>query len=184
MKNNKNITQQIVAIAIGSALFAVLMNYGGISIYTNTKLTTAYIIPVIIGAFFGPIPAALVGFIGNFLADTIGGWGYWFDWSFGNLFCALFIGSLNLYGVRIREGIYNIKHAIIFSIIAVLGNAVSFGLITPFFTKIIHGGELVITLAQAQVAVLSNSVVILIVGNIVLFALARRYKKQNNLVEE
>ena len=39
-------TKTIVAVAIGAALFGVLMCYGGIPIFTNTSLTTAMIIPV------------------------------------------------------------------------------------------------------------------------------------------
>lgn len=50
-------TKEIVGVAIGAALFGVLMVYGGITIFTNTKLSSAYVIPVIIGALFGPIPA-------------------------------------------------------------------------------------------------------------------------------
>ena len=69
-------TKEVVGVAIGAALFGVLMVYGGITVFTNTKLSSAYVIPVIIGALFGPIPAALVGLIGNFFADFLGGWGY------------------------------------------------------------------------------------------------------------
>jgi energy-coupling factor transport system substrate-specific component len=76
-------TKTVVAIAIGAALFGVLMNYGGIPVFTNTKLTTAMIIPVIVGAMFGALPAAVACAVGNLIADLIGGWGYWFDWSIG-----------------------------------------------------------------------------------------------------
>ena len=177
-------TQNIVAIAIGSALFGVLMNYGGIPVFTNTKLSSAYIIPVVIGALFGPIPAALVGFIGNTFADFLGGWGYWIDWSLGNLFACFFIGSLPLYGARIKEGIFTKRHAIIFAIVSVIGIAVSFGVLTPIFTTWFFGGELSITVLQAQAAVLANSAVVLIIGIPLLFLLTKRYKKQFNLVEE
>ena len=74
-------TKTIVAVAIGAALFGVLMCYGGIPIFTNTSLTTAMIIPVIVGALFGPLPAMVCCGVGNVIADLIGGWGLWFDWS-------------------------------------------------------------------------------------------------------
>lgn len=177
-------TKEIVAVAIGSALFGFLMVFGGIQVFTNTKLTTAYIVPVIVGAFFGVIPAALVGFIGNFIADTIGAWGYWIDWTIGNAFACFFIGSLSLYGANIKKGVFEIKHAVIFSIISVIGIAISFGIITPIVTTLLYGGEIVITYAQAQAAVISNSIIVLGVGNPILFLLASRYKKENNLTEE
>lgn len=177
-------TKEIVAVAIGSALFGFLMVFGGIQVFTNTKLTTAYIVPVIVGAFFGVVPAALVGLIGNFIADTIGAWGYWIDWTIGNSLACFFIGSLSLYGANIKKGIFTVKHAIIFSIISVIGIGVSFGIVTPLITTLLYGGEIVITYAQAQAAVISNSIVVLVVGLPILFLLAERYKKQNNLIEE
>lgn len=182
----KNIfrTQNIVAIAVGSALFGVLMIHGGIPVYTNTKLTSAYIIPVVVGALFGFVPAALVGFFGNLLADAIGGWGIWYDWAIGNLVAAAFIGSLSFYGARIREGIFKWKHAILYILVSSIGNWLAFGLITPIFTQLFQGGELNLTLFQAQWAVLSNIAVIVLVGTPILFFLARHFAKQNNLVKE
>ena len=50
-------TKTIVGIAIGAALFGVLMNFGSIRVTTNTSLTTSYIVLPIVGALFGPLPA-------------------------------------------------------------------------------------------------------------------------------
>lgn len=177
-------TQTIVAIAIGAALFGVLLVYAGIPIYTNTRLSLAHLIPVIVGALFGPIPAALSGFFGNVFADLISGSGYWFDWSIGNGVAGFFIGLLPFYGAKITDGIFKVKHAIIFAIVSVIGQAVSFGVIVPIFTLLFFGGELTITFAQAWNAVIANSVVLIVVGIPLLFALANRYKKQSNLIEE
>ena len=87
-------TKTIVGIAIGAALFGVLMNFGSIRVTTNTSLTTSYIVLPIVGALFGPLPAFLTGLIGNTIADLIGGWGLWFDWSFGNAVAGFFMGLL------------------------------------------------------------------------------------------
>jgi len=177
-------TQTVVGIALGSALFGVLMVYGGIPVFTNTKLSLAYVVPVIVGALFGPIPAALAAFFGNVFADLIGGWGFWFDWSIGNLVAGFIIGLLPLYGANIKEGIFTVKHAIIYSVSAILGTALAFGLITPFFTLLFFGGELKITYLQAQSAVISDASVLIVIGVPLLFALASRYKKQTNLAKE
>lgn len=177
-------TKEVVGVAIGAALFGVLMVYGGITVFTNTKLSSAYVIPVIIGALFGPIPAALVGLIGNFFADFLGGWGYWIDWSIGNFFACFFIGSLQLYGARIKRGIFTTKHALIFSIVSILGIGVSFGLITPLLTLLLFSGEVTITFSQAFAAVISNATVVLVVGIPLLFGLSKRYESQSNLIEE
>ena len=94
-------TKTIVGVAIGAALFGVLMVFGGIKIFSNTSLTSAMVVVVVVAALFGPVPAALTAGIGNVIADLIGGWGFWFDWSFGNLVLGLFVGLLPLYGAKI-----------------------------------------------------------------------------------
>lgn len=178
-------TKTIVAIAIGAALFGVLMNYGGIPIFTNTKLTTAMIVPVIVGSMFGPVPAMLACFVGNVIADLIGGWGFWFDWSIGNAVLGFIVGLLPFYGAKITEGVFKVSHAIIYAVICILGNAFAFGLITPIFTLLFFGGELTITYAQAFAAVLSNSTILIVIGIPILIALAARYARGTNLkVEE
>lgn len=177
-------TQTIVGVAIGAALFGVLMNYGSIKVFTNTSLTTAMIVPVIVGSLFGPLPAACAAGIGNVIADLIGGWGFWFDWSIGNACLGLFVGALPLYGAYIEDGIFEIKHMIIYAVLCIIGCAISFGAITPLFTVIFYGGELSITLIQSAVSSVSNIIVLLVIGIPVLKVLANRNKRGQNLKAE
>lgn len=65
-------TRTIVGVAIGAALFGVLMNFGGIRVFTNTSLTTAMLVDVIVGGLFGAVPAAVAAFFGNVISDLIG----------------------------------------------------------------------------------------------------------------
>lgn len=177
-------TKTIVGIAIGAALFGVLMNFGGIKVTTNTSLTSAYIVLPIVGALFGPLPAALTGLLGNTIADLIGGWGLWFDWSFGNAVAGLFIGLLPLYGAKINDGVFQVKHAVIYAISTILGIAIGFGLVTPLLTVLFYSGELTITWIQAEAAIISDASVSIIVGIPVLFALAKRNAKMSGLSKE
>ena len=177
-------TKTIVGVAIGAALFGVLMNYGGIRVFTNTSLSTAMIVPVIVGALFGPLPAALAAFFGNVIADLIGGWGFWFDWSFGNAVAGFFIGLLPIYGAKIGEGVFNVKHAIIYAIVTVLGVGIGFGLVTPLLTVLFYSSELTVTWIQAEAAIISDASVAVVVGIPVLFALARRNARKTNLSKE
>lgn len=177
-------TKTIVGVAIGAALFGVLMVYGGIRVTTNTSLTSAMIVPVVVGALFGPVPAALAAGIGNTIADLIGGWGFWFDWSAGNLVLGLFVGALTLYGARINDGVFKIKHAIIYVICVLVGNAFAFGLVTPFLTYAWYSSELTITWIQAWSAIVSNASVQIVLGIPVLFALAKRNARGTNLTKE
>lgn len=177
-------TKTIVGIAIGAALFGVLMNFGGIKVTTNTSLTSAYIVLPIVGALFGPLPAALTGFLGNVISDLIGGWGMWFDWSLGNAVAGFFIGLLPLYGAKISDGIFEVKHAIIYAILTIIGVGIGFGLVTPFLTVLFYSSELTITWIQATAAIISDATVSIVVGIPVFFALAKRNIKKTNLSKE
>ena len=177
-------TKTIVGIAIGAALFGVLMNFGSIRVTTNTSLTTSYIVLPIVGALFGPLPAFLTGLIGNSIADLIGGWGLWFDWSFGNAVAGFFMGLLPLYGAKIEDGVFSVKHAIIFAIVTIVGVGIGFGLVTPVLTYLFYSSELTVTWIQAWAAIISDASVSIIVGVPVLFALAKRNAKGTNLSKE
>ena len=177
-------TVTLVSVAVGAALFGVLMVFASIPVFTNTMLTAAMIIPVIVGALFGPLAAFIACGLGNIIADMIGGWGIWFDWSVGNAFLGLFVGTLPLYGARIRDGIFTVKHAIIYAVVCVVGVAISMGIIIPIMTAIFYAADLEITMIQALVGGIANIGVLLIVGIPLLFLLANRFSKRSNLKEE
>lgn len=177
-------TKTIVAIAIGAALFGVLMVWGSIPVFTNTSLTSAMVVPVVVGALFGPLPAFATLLVGNCLADLIGGWGFWFDWSVGNGVLGLFVGLLPMYGADIKNGIFKVKHAIIYTICCILGNAIAFGIVTPVMTALFYSADLEITFIQSLAGGLSNTAVLVIIGIPVLVLLSKRYASRTNLVEE
>lgn len=177
-------TRTIVAIAIGAALYGVLMVFGGIPVFSNTQLTTAMIVPVVVGGLFGPLPALVTCGVGNVIADLIGGWGLWFDWSIGNAVMAFCVGLLPLYGANIKEGVFTVKHAIIYAICCILGNVLAFGIVTPIFSYLLYATDLNITFLQAFAATLGNSAVLVIIGIPVLILLAKRFKSRTNLSQE
>ena len=173
-------TKTNVAVAIGAALFGVLMNYGGIPVFTNTSLTTAMIVPVVVGAMYGALPAAVAAGVGNVIADLIGGWGLWFDWSIGNLCAACFVG-LGAYMLMNR---FSTKNVVIYIVLCVLGNGLAFGVVTPILTAIFYGSELNVTFIQAIYGSLSNILVEVVVGLPVLYLLSKRTAARTNLEEE
>jgi energy-coupling factor transport system substrate-specific component len=177
-------TRTLVAVAVGAALFGVLMVYASIPVFTNTQLTSAMIIPVVVGALFGPLPAFATLLIGNVLADTIGGWGYWFDWSIGNGVLGFCVGTLPLYGAKIDEGIFKVQHAVIYTVIVIVGNALAFGIITPLLTALFYAADLEITFLQAFASGLSNTLVLVVAGIPILILLSKRFGKRKDLKEE
>lgn len=177
-------TKTIVAVAVGAALFGVLMVYGGIQVFTNTSLTTAMIVPVVVGGMFGPVPAMVTLLIGNIFADFLGGWGMWFDWSIGNAVMGFCVGLLPIYGARIMNGVFKITHMIIYAVCCLLGNIIAFGLVTPIFSSVFYGAELKLTFIQAAVASVSNVLILVVVGIPVLILIANRAAARTNLKTE
>lgn len=177
-------TRTIVGVAIGAALYAVLMIYGGIRVNTNTNLTTAMIVPVIVGALFGPLPAAVACGLGNILADIIGAWGIWFDWSIGNAVMGFFVGMLPAYGANISEGLFTTKQKWLYVLFVAIGNVVGIGLVAPLLTSAFYSGELTITIAQAWFAIPSNLIVQIVIGLPILMGLAKRNASHQNLSKE
>ena len=177
-------TRTIVTVAIGAALFGVLMNYGGIPIFTNTSLTTAMIVPVVVGALYGPLPAAVAAGVGNTVADLIGGWGMYPAWSIANAVAALFIGALPLYGAYIHEGKFDTKHMVIYVICVLVGNAIAFGVVAQALTVVFEGGDMNVSLLQGLYASVGNILVECVIGIPVIKLLANRFKNRTNLTEE
>ena len=174
----------IVTVGVGAALFGVLMNYGGIPIFTNTSLTTAMIVPVVVGAMYGPVPAAVACGVGNVIADLIGGWGLYPAWSIANAVAGLFVGALPLYGAYITDGKFEIKHMIWYLVCLIVGNALAFGLVAQVFTVIFEGGDLNVSLIQGLYASVGNILIEAVVGIPVIKLLANRYASRSNLTEE
>ena len=177
-------TKTVVGVAIGAALFGVLMNFGSIKVFTNTNLTTAMLVSVIVGGMFGPLPAFVAAGVGNVIADLIGGWGLWFDWSVGNAVLGLFVGALPLYGAKIEDGVFTVKQMIIYTILCILGNALAFGVVTPIMTALFYGGELTVTFLQSLTGGVSNCAVLIIAGIPLLKAMAARNARNSNLTKE
>jgi energy-coupling factor transport system substrate-specific component len=173
-------TKTIVAVAIGAALFGVLMNYGGVPVFTNTSLTTAMIVPVVVGSMYGALPAAVAAGVGNVIADLIGGWGLWFDWSVGNLVAGCFVGL----GAYLLMSGFTAKNIIAYILLVVLGNGLAFGVVTPILTSIFYGSELNVTFLQAIWGSLSNILVEVVIGLPVLYLIYKRTAARSNLEEE
>jgi len=176
-------TFTLVSVAVGAALFGVLMVYASIPVFTNTNLTAAMIVPVVVGGLFGPLPAFITMGVGNMIADMLFG-GFWPAWSVANAVLGLFIGALPLYGADIRKGKFTIIHAAIYAVLVVVGNAIAFGFVAPFITQYILGIDAELSLLQAIPASIANIAVQIIVGIPLLFLLSRRFASRTNLQEE
>lgn len=167
-------TKTILGVLVGAVAFGLLMNYCSILVYSKVYFTTSMIVPVIVGAFFGPLPAAVATGLGNILADFIRQSEIYYNWAIGNAVLGLFVGSLPLYGVNIRKGIFEIRHIVLFALLCVIGCGFSFIGVVPIFTAIIFDGQLQITLTETVIGSIMDIVVLLVLGIPILQFLANR----------
>ena len=128
-------TMTLIAIAIGAIVFGLLMVLGNIQIFGGISLPMAMLVPVVIGAYFGAVPAFIALFMGSIAMDLLIVLGMKFDYAVGFGVFALFVGAFHLYGARVDKGIFTIKHAIMLVVFCGIGQIVAFGLVTPFLTS-------------------------------------------------
>ncbi len=177
-------TKTVVGVALGAILFAVNIVYIQFPIFTQVQFSLAPLVVVIVGALFGPTACGISMMFGNFLADMIGGWGFWFDWTIADFFYGFIIGLLPIYGAKISEGIFTKKQIITFAILALLGPLFSYVIITPIFTTIWYQGEVEINRIQGLIAGLTNGLMSVILGIPILKLMASRNLKKMNLTED
>ena len=172
-------TKMIVTLGLLAAIEIVFSRFLSINAW-NIKIGFSFVPLAVAGMLYGALPAGITAVI----ADLIGGWGMWFDWSIGNAVMGFCVGLLPIYGARIKEGVFTVKQAILYAVCCILGNMVAFGVITPVFSYLLYASDLNVTFLQAFAATLGNSAVLVIIGIPVLLVLAKRYKARTNLTED
>ena len=95
-----------------------------------------------------------------------------------------FIGALPLYGAYITEGVFEVKHMVIYIICILVGNALAFGVVAQVLTVVFEGGDMNVSLLQGLYASIGNILVEGVIGILVIKLLANRYKSRTNLSEE
>lgn len=172
MKSNKYIQKfigdwnikTILCVLIGAVVFGFLMNFCSILVYSKIYFTSSMIVPVVVGAYFGPLPAAIATGLGNIFADIFRQSDIYYNWAIGNAVLGLFVGALPLYGVNIRKGIFEVKHIVLYSLLCVVGCGFAFIGIVPVFTVIFFDGQLQIILIETVIGSIMDIVALLVLG--------------------
>lgn len=176
--------KDIVAVGIGAAVFVILFRFIAIpSGLPNTEIQIAYGFLALMGALFGPIPAALIGFIGHTIKDFTTYGSAWWSW----IFCSGLIGlAFGFIGkkFKLEEGIFTKKDMIYFNIFQVVSNAVVWGLVAPTLDVIIYAEPANKVYAQGIFSVISNSISAGIVGTLLMIAYAASRTKKGSLSKD
>ena len=180
MKYFKFSVKQLVATAIGAALFFVLARFASIPVFANTTITFQYAIVGFFAAIFGPITGLLIGLIGHALADLSWGWGIWWSWVVASAVVG-FISGFILKAGKIEEGGFSKSDVVRFIIGSLIVHAVAWGLIAPGGDIIIYAEPADKVFVQGLVAGAGNFVTTAIVGSLLLFGYSRTRVKSGSL---
>jgi len=176
-------TKSVVAIGIGSALYAAL-SFISIPIGPNTSFRIAIAILTIFGALFGPVVGFLVGFIGHALNDALAWGSVWWSWVFLSAILGLFAGFVNIdKKFDPLKGLMDRKHVIqlyVFAFVSIFAAS----LVAYLGDVFLYGEPADKVWIQIILASISNFVVIAAVGIPAVTAIGRMNKSRKNLEEE
>ncbi len=174
-------TRELVATALGAALFFVLFSYVKIpSFIPNTSIHTAYGVAAFFAVVFGPISGGIIGLFGHFLSDTILWGGAWWSWVIASGF-AIFITGLCWRKINIEDGEFGKKEIIIFNVFQAIGHIVAWLLIAPVLDIIIYAEPASKVFAQGVFASISNAISCGVIGTLILLAYVRTRVKAGSL---
>lgn len=181
MKNNG--VRNVVAIAIGAAIFFILNRFVQIPLpVPNTSLQTSYGFLALFAAVFGAVPAALAGFIGHALTDLTYG-SIWISWVLSTAVVGFGLGVL-MKDIPLEQGIFNTKHKIRFIIGQLIVNLIAWGAIAPVLDILIYAEPANKVFLQGIVAAVVNALSTGLIGWLLIEAYVRTRTKSGSLSEK
>ena len=172
----------IVAIGIGAAIYFLLARFVAIPIFANTYLSFQYGILGFFAAAFGPIAGLLIGLIGHALSDFTG-YGLWWSWIATSAVVGL-AGGFLLRGVNLEEGEFNKINAIRFIVGSIVIHMVAWVGIAPTLDILIYAEPADKVYMQGLAAGISNCIVTVVIGTLLLFAYSKTRTKTGSLNRE
>lgn len=177
-------TKTIVATGLGAALFTLLFMYVKIPTgIPETDIQTAYGIGGFFAALFGPIAGGLIALIGHALSDSIQYGSAWWSWVIASGMTCFIIG-LSYPKLKVEEGEFSVKDAILFNVYQIIANAVSWIVIAPVLDIVIYAEPVNLVFTQGIVAAISNAVSVGIIGTILLALYSKTRSKKGSLTKE
>jgi len=174
-------TRTIVATGIGAALFMLLFMYVKIpSPIPETSFMTSYGLGAFMATVFGPIAGALIQFIGHALSDAIQYGSPWWSWVIASGLSGFLFGFA-FKRTRVEEGEFKGKDILIFNVIQIIANVISWLGVAPALDILIYQEPVSLVFAQGAIAALMNSVSAGVFGTLLLIAYSATRTKKGSL---
>jgi energy-coupling factor transport system substrate-specific component len=172
--------KQLVATAIGVAIFFLLARFLSIPVFANTFITFQYAVLGFFAVVFGPIVGVLIGLIGHFLVDLSFPWGVWWSWVIASAVVGLLSGFILKPG-KIEEGEFAVADIIRFIVGSLIVHAIAWGAIAPLGDIVIYAEPADKVFTQGLIAGASNFVITAIVGSLLIFGYSKTRTKAESL---
>jgi len=172
--------KQLVATAIGAAIFFLLARFLSFPVFANTYLTLQYAVLGFFAVVFGPIAGLLIGLIGHFFVDLSFGWGIWWSWVIASAIVGLLSGFL-LKPRKIEDGNFAVKDILVFIIGSLIVHGVAWGAVAPAGDILIYAEPADKVFTQGLIAGAGNFVITAIIGSLLLFGYAKTRTKSGSL---
>ena len=128
----------IIVSIIGALLFMELFMFVWIPSPTfEVNFHTAYSVDAFFAALFGPVAGCLIAFFGHLLADTFLYGSPWISWTIASGVLG-YITGLSAKKLRVNQGIFTFRDALIFNIYQLIGNIVAWLIVAPILDIIIY----------------------------------------------
>lgn len=172
--------KQIVATAIGAAIFFLLARFLSFPVFANTYLTLQYAVLGFFAVVFGPLCGLLIGLIGHFFVDLSWGWGVWWSWVIASAVVGLLSGFILKPGV-VEEGTFGTKEIIRFIIGSLIVHAIAWGGIAPLGDILIYAEPADKVFTQGLIAGAGNFVLTAVIGTLLTLGYAKLRPKTGSL---
>ncbi len=130
--------KQLIASIMGIPIFMLLYRYGKIPIPASEwYFQTAYGFSAFFSALFGPFDGALVTLIGYGFSDVLRFGSAWWSWVIAAGISG-FIFGLSFKYLRVRQGLFTLKDALVFNLIQIAGNLAAWLAAAPVLDRLIY----------------------------------------------
>ncbi|ETI70121.1 ECF-type riboflavin transporter substrate-binding protein [Neobacillus vireti] len=184
MKRKNLSIKTIVAIGIGSAVFAILGRFAAIPTgVPNTNFDTSYGFLALMAVVFGPIAGGLIGLIGHALKDAIFYGTPWWSWVIVSGIVGFLIGLVSK-KINIEAGSFTVKQIILFNVVQIIVQAIGWFGIAPTLDVLIYAEPVNKVYIQGLVAGGLNMVTVAVLGTLLLSIYAKSRSQSGSLTKD
>jgi energy-coupling factor transport system substrate-specific component len=174
--------KESIATGIGTVLFVALTEVQipiPEAIVSNTAFQIRAALIAFLAAVFGPVVGGVIGFVGHAAGDAIFYGEIWWGWVIADAAFGILVG-LGAVKLRINEGHFGRREMLLFNLVQVAANIISWLIIAPIIDILGSSRESAYireVFEQGALACIANCVIIAVLGTLTAFAYFQKGSK-------